>query len=207
MDDRSCHPRPRLAIDAAVALFFVLLDTAMTVAGTSWWPAHPGPLAWVLLGTQALACASLVGWRRFPVTVVLVMAGFTLLVSLLVWPLHALTPAHDQEVWAPYAMLVAAYGPVAQRRSRRTVLLLIAVLTVTVARPWEASMTLITIGVLRTAVGPLLALYFDARRRLVRALTERAERAERERHLLAEQARAEERASWPPRCTTWSPTG
>ena len=47
---------------------------------------------------------------------------------------------------------------------------------------------------LRIALGPLLALYFDARRRLVQALTERAERAERERHLLAEQARAEERA-------------
>jgi signal transduction histidine kinase len=44
------------------------------------------------------------------------------------------------------------------------------------------------------AVGPLLALYFGARRRLVQALTERAERAERERYLLAEHARAEERA-------------
>ncbi|MEU9101415.1 histidine kinase [Streptomyces sp. NPDC048361] len=63
-----------------------------------------------------------------------------------------------------------------------------------VARPWEPSFTVISIGLLRTAVGPLLALYFDARRRLVCALTERAERAERERHLLAEQACAEERA-------------
>ncbi len=47
---------------------------------------------------------------------------------------------------------------------------------------------------LRTALGPLLALYFTARQGMVRALRERAERAERERHLLAEQARAEERA-------------
>ena len=53
---------------------------------------------------------------------------------------------------------------------------------------------MITIGVLRTAVGPLLGLYFAARQRLVHALRERAERAEREQHLLAEQARAEERA-------------
>jgi signal transduction histidine kinase len=61
-------------------------------------------------------------------------------------------------------------------------------------RPWEPSVTVMTIGLLRTAVGPLLALYFDARRRMVFAFVERVERAERERHLLAEQARAEERA-------------
>jgi signal transduction histidine kinase len=70
----------------------------------------------------------------------------------------------------------------------------VAALTVVVARPWQPSVTIIIYGLLRTAVGPLLALYFDARRQLVQALTERAERAERERHLLAEQARAEERA-------------
>ncbi|MFD0686157.1 sensor histidine kinase [Actinomadura fibrosa] len=40
----------------------------------------------------------------------------------------------------------------------------------------------------------LLGLYVAARIRVVEALTERAERAERERHLLAEQVRAEERA-------------
>jgi signal transduction histidine kinase len=51
----------------------------------------------------------------------------------------------------------------------------------------------ITIAVLRTAVGPLLALYFSARGEMLRALRDRAERAERERYLLAEQARAEER--------------
>ncbi|RKS68215.1 signal transduction histidine kinase [Actinomadura pelletieri DSM 43383] len=42
--------------------------------------------------------------------------------------------------------------------------------------------------------GALLGLYTAARRRLLRGLLERAERAERERHLLAEQVRAEERA-------------
>jgi signal transduction histidine kinase len=52
----------------------------------------------------------------------------------------------------------------------------------------------ITIAILRTALGPLLALYFGARGVAMRALRDRAERAERERHLLAEQARADERA-------------
>ncbi|MEU5994299.1 histidine kinase [Spirillospora sp. NPDC047418] len=44
------------------------------------------------------------------------------------------------------------------------------------------------------AGGALLGLYAAARRRVLQALTERAERAERERHLLAERARAQERA-------------
>jgi signal transduction histidine kinase len=48
--------------------------------------------------------------------------------------------------------------------------------------------------VLRTAVGPLLALYFTARHEVLQGLRDRAERAEQERYLLAEQARAEERA-------------
>ena len=47
---------------------------------------------------------------------------------------------------------------------------------------------------LRTAVGPLLALYFTARHEVLQGLRDRAERAEQERYLLAEQARAEERA-------------
>ena len=67
-------------------------------------------------------------------------------------------------------------------------------MTIIAARPWDPSAAVITIAVLRTAVGPLLALYFSARGEMLRALRDRAERAERERYLLAEQARAEERA-------------
>jgi signal transduction histidine kinase len=74
------------------------------------------------------------------------------------------------------------------------VYLAVGILTFVVARPWQPSATVITISVARTAIGPLLALYFETRRRLLAALTERAERAERETHLLAEQARTEERA-------------
>jgi signal transduction histidine kinase len=78
--------------------------------------------------------------------------------------------------------------------NRRIAVAAIAVLSLIVARPWQPSVSVITVGLLRTATGPLLAQYFEARRRLVAALRERAERAEREQHLLAEQARAEERA-------------
>lgn len=181
-------------MDVTIAVFFVLLDTVTTLLGASWWPEDPGPLAWVVLGVQALAVSSLVVRRRAPLTVVAVLGVFTLGVTLLIEPMGALTPADDGNVWAPFATALAAYGPLFYREDRRTALIALALFTVVVARAWEPSVTIITLGLLRTAVGPLLALYFDARRRLVQALTERAERAERERHLLAEHARAEERA-------------
>jgi signal transduction histidine kinase len=194
VSDRPGYRQHALAIDVAIAAFFMLLDTGLTLVGSSWWPAHPGPLAWAMLGLQAAACASLVVRRRAPVTVVAILAAFTLALTLLIWPAGALTPAHSGNVWAPFATVLAAYGPFFYGRNRRLAFAALAVLVVVIARPWQPSITVITIAVFRTALGPLLALYFDARRRMVQALTERAERAERERHLLADQARAEERA-------------
>jgi signal transduction histidine kinase len=194
---RSWYWRHPVAVDIAIAVSFVLLDTGATLAGSSWWPAHPGALAWALLGLQAAACFSLAARRRAPYAVIGILTAFTLAVTLLIWPAGLLTPAHDGNVWAPYATSLAAYAPIecgAGRPSRRTALLAITLLTITVARPWQPSIAIIAIAILRVALGPLLVLYFEARRRLVQALTERAERAERERHLLAEQARTEERA-------------
>ena len=180
-------------VDVAVAAFFVLLDTALTLVGASWWPEHPDPLAWTMLGLQAVACSSLALRRRAPLTVVAVLGVFTLLITLLISPVGALEPANTGNVWAPTATMVAAYGPLFYGGDRRTAIVALTLFTIVIARPWELSPTVITIGVLRTALGPLLALYFDARRRLVLALTERAERAERQRHLVAQQARDEER--------------
>lgn len=194
--DRSrAGSRRRTAVDAAIAALFVVVDTGLTLVGETWWPRQPDALAWFMLGLQAAACGSLVLRRRAPLAVVGVLGGFTLAVTLLIAPLGVLVPADPGNLWAPFSTAVAAYGPVLYRPGhRRAAFVALAAFTLVVARPWELSYTVITIGLLRTAVGPLLALYFDARRRLVRALTERAERAERERHLLAEQARAEERA-------------
>jgi signal transduction histidine kinase len=194
VSDGPWHCRHRIAIDVGIAVFFVLLDTGTTLVGATWWPAHPGTLAWVMLGVQAAACSSLVARRRAPIMVIGILAAFTLAVTLLISPAGLLTPEHAGNVWAPYSTALAAYGPFFYRQDRRTGFAALAVLAVVVARPWQPSLTIITIGLLRVAVGPLLALYFGARRRLVQALTERAERAERERYLLAEHARAEERA-------------
>ena len=67
-----------VAVDVALACFFVLLDTGTTLAGDSWWPAHPGTLAWAMLGLQAAACFSLAARRRAPMLVIAILAAFTL---------------------------------------------------------------------------------------------------------------------------------
>ena len=197
MNVRFWYRKHQVAMDVAIAVFFVLLDTGATLAGNSWWPAHPGTLAWVLLGLQAAACFSLAARHRAPFAVIGILSAFTLAVTLLISPAGALTPAHDGNVWAPFATTLAPYAPLGCSRTRgnqRQAIIAIVLLTVVVARPWQPSVAIIAVAILRVALGPLLALYFEARRRLVQALTERAERAERERHLLAGQARAEERA-------------
>jgi len=187
-------PRNKVALDAALACFFVLLDTTVTLAGGSWWPAHPDKLAWAMLALQALADASLVARRRAPILVIAILTGFTLAISLLISPAGALTPAHAGNVWAPYGTVLAAYGPFYCCKDRRTAFAAVGVMTLVAARVWDPSFSVITGAVLRTAVGPLVALYFTARHEMLQALRDRAERAERERDLLAEQARAEERA-------------
>jgi signal transduction histidine kinase len=147
-----------------------------------------------MLALQAAADASLVARRRAPMLVIAILTGFTLLISELILPAGALTPAHAGNMWAPYGTVLAAYGPFYYGKDRRAAFGAVGVMTIIAARPWDPSAVVITIAVLRTAVGPLLALYFSARGEMLRALRDRAERAERERYLLAEQARAEERA-------------
>jgi signal transduction histidine kinase len=194
MSLRTWFGRHWLAVDVLLAVGFALLDTGATLAGASWWPAHASGLAWAMLAVQAVAVLSLAARRRAPMIVIAILAAFTLAISLLISPAGALTPAHADNVWAPYGTVLAAYGPFYYRRDRRTAFAAVAILTAIVARIWDPSAEVITIAVLRTAVGPLLALYFGARHGMVQALKERAERAERERYLLAEQARADERA-------------
>jgi DNA-binding NarL/FixJ family response regulator len=81
---------------------FLVLDTVSTLAGGSWWPERPGALAWALLVAQGLACLSLV-LNRMPLVPVAVIAAFTLAVTLLASPGHALHPVHGNTVWAPFA--------------------------------------------------------------------------------------------------------
>ena len=147
-----------------------------------------------MLAVQGLADASLVFRRRAPMLVIAILGGFTLVISLLISPAGLITPENADTVWAPFGTVLAAYGPFYYSRDRRAAFAAVGALTLIVARVWEPSASVIMIGVLRTAVGPLLALYFTARHEVLQGLRDRAERAEQERYLLAEQARAEERA-------------
>lgn len=193
MTARTWLRRHCVALDVLIAVSFAVVDTGATLAGGSWWPTHPGTLAWAMLALQALADLSLVLRRRAPMIVIAILAGFTLALSLLISPAGLLTPANSGTIWAPYGTVLAAYGPFYYRRARWAAFADVGFLTLVVARVWEPSATVIAIGVFRTALGPLLALYFTARHETLQALRDRAERAERERFLLAEQARAEER--------------
>ncbi|MGH3174999.1 MAG: hypothetical protein ACRDPF_14180, partial [Streptosporangiaceae bacterium] len=107
---RMCARRNRLALDALLAGFFVLLDTVLTLAGASWWPAHPGTLAWAMLAVQGLADASLVFRRRAPMLVIAILGGFSLVISLLISPAGLITPENAGTVWAPFGTVLAAYG-------------------------------------------------------------------------------------------------
>src|SRR5690348_12734171 len=98
----------RLATDVLIAISFALLDTFTTLAGASWWPAHPSTLAWVMLAVQALADLSLIARRRAPILVIAILTGFTLAISFLIIPAGALTPANPNNVWAPFGTVIAA---------------------------------------------------------------------------------------------------
>ena len=69
MTEAPWHCRHRVALDVAIAVFFVLLDTGATLAGNVVAGAS-GHARLGLLGLQAVACFSLVARRRAPITVV-----------------------------------------------------------------------------------------------------------------------------------------
>src|SRR6516165_8972081 len=152
MSTRSCAPQKVVPLDVSLACFFVLLDTTVTLTGGSWWPVHPDKLAWAMLVLQALADASLVARRRAPMLVIAILTGFTLLISLLISPAGALTPANLANVWAPYGTVLAAYGPFYYCKDRRTAFAAVGMMTLVAARIWDPSAGVFTIAVLRTAV-------------------------------------------------------
>ncbi|MFI6322034.1 sensor histidine kinase [Nonomuraea sp. NPDC050556] len=161
----------RLAMTAAaLALTFHVID----VLDPSW------PVSAVLL---AAALAPMV---RAPLVVAWVTVGAAA-VHLLVLP-----GSGDVLLWVPPAAPFAAY--LAMRHGSPRLAAAAPVVVFTALGLWWAP-TLefgIRTGLL-TAAAALLGLYLSARHGLLRALTDRAERAEREQHLLAEQARGEER--------------
>ncbi|OPC85286.1 hypothetical protein B4N89_25240 [Embleya scabrispora] len=90
--------------------------------------------------------------------------------------------------------LLAAYAVAVYVADRRRMWLLIGVLCLATWQPWDwRDFGNNTANVFGTLTPACFGLYIASRRRLIAALGERAERAEREQELRAEQAREEER--------------
>jgi signal transduction histidine kinase len=151
-----------------------------------------GPAAGLVL--QVVCDLSLALLFRFPAQVagLVVAAAFAMLASDLFAP-GLLVPVHPLALSTVPTITPVVLSQLARVLDRRTVLWLAGILTVVAARPWVPSWSTTPFAVLSTTLPALLSLYFEARRQLLQSLRDRAERAEREQHLLAEQARAEER--------------
>ncbi|HEY6738803.1 MAG TPA: histidine kinase dimerization/phosphoacceptor domain-containing protein [Actinopolymorphaceae bacterium] len=185
--------RRDVAVDTGVLLVAAALTLVITAYGSADdvpYPAWPGSLAFAMVVVTAALT-----WRRRFVVRLLTMAvvagvavGFVLTA-----PGPLVTAADPTNLWMPLAPLAATYGAHLYERSRRRAWTSLIALTLIVAHPWSVSLTAVTAGLFHVSVPMLFGMYIAARRILVRTLTERAERAERERHLVAERARDAER--------------
>ncbi|WFE48366.1 histidine kinase [Verrucosispora sp. WMMD1129] len=128
------------------------------------------------VAAQVLAAAMLLLRRRHPYTAASIIAVISLF-----------APAWAA-VLVSYA--VTAHGD-GRRRRQWSVIALLTVAFLVGARAWDIDDPFTAPIVI--VFGAVLGLYVRARRGLLAELTDRAERAERERLLLAEQARADER--------------
>ncbi|MEU8800939.1 histidine kinase [Spirillospora sp. NPDC048819] len=209
--------RPRDRVADAVVVLCGAAQSWWTAAGPDTMIRWHGGVLPVLFLVPAFA---LVLRRRAPMTVAWITAGL----AVLVWLVELAAPGTllrvdadrtvEPAIWWPPTAPLAAYAVMAfPREGARPVwvrwlpvaALLVAIGCLDDVLPESALRSIVAQDtgsvegiVFRSMAvvigGALLGMYAAARRRVVQALTERAERAERERHLLAERARAEERA-------------
>ena len=186
--------RRDLVFDVVVVIAAIAIGILVTVGPSSTMEPHGG----VMLAGMIAVSACLWWRRRAPLAVawIVAVAGALMLAVELAAPGTLLRPDAPLEsvVLIPPATPFAVYGAVAFAGHRRVTWLPVAVLLILATAPWEPSSQRIAPGLLLIGGPALLGLYSAARRRLLQALVDRAERAEREQHLLAEQARADERA-------------
>ncbi|RSM34388.1 two-component sensor histidine kinase [Amycolatopsis balhimycina DSM 5908] len=151
-----------------------------------------GPAAGLVL--QICCDLALVLLFRFPALVAgtLVAAAFAMLGSDLFAP-GLLVPVHPVALMTVPTITPVVLAQLVRVLDRRTVLWLTGILAVVATRPWEPSWSVTPFGLLSTVLPVVITFYVEARKQLLRSLRDRAERAEREQHLLAEQAGAEER--------------
>jgi signal transduction histidine kinase len=196
VDRATDGPRRGAAFDALAAVVAAALGVYL-VRGS-----RPiiEPLGGAMIAGQVGVAMSLLLRRRAPLAVAWTATAAAAAIAIVEWLVPGtIVPANlspDAMPWLPAAAPFAAYSAMAYVTNRQAAWLPVAALTVIGTHRWDAPpnspwmlQSLLFIG------GPaLLGTYVAARRRLLRSLTERTERAEREQHLLAEQARADERS-------------
>ncbi|NUS41985.1 MAG: two-component sensor histidine kinase [Terrabacter sp.] len=142
------------------------------------------------------AAIVLVLWRRaYPIAVgvVVTLATVGLAVSMYVAPGWLLDPARPDDVWVSLATPIAAYAVMMFSGRRLASWLVVGALFAVLARPWDTSGELVMAALLFTVLPATIGMRRRIQKRLIDSLAERAEQAEREQHLQAEAARAEER--------------
>jgi signal transduction histidine kinase len=198
--------RPHRSANDDLGVFLVLvaasIGTAIAVAGLSsvaeLSPGAGSAMAWVVMAMQLAVSPVIFYRRRAPVAVAVVVTGAAIvqLVPMFLVPDELSRLCLSVNAWTPLALHRVVDNMVDRSERGRAWIawVLICVLAVLYLRPWALAWEVTTNGLTHVALPTLLGLYLAARRRLVRELTGRAERAEREQHWLAERARAEERA-------------
>lgn len=158
----------RVAVDLFVVTMAAAVGSALELAR----PDHDG---WVI-AAQVVAALVLLVRRRRPYTAALTIAAISLFAPAWAAVLvpYSVTAFGSGQPWRRWGVIAALAGA-----------FLIGARAWAIDDPFTAPMVIL--------FSALLGLYFRTRRGLVAELTDRVERAERERLLLAEQARADER--------------
>jgi signal transduction histidine kinase len=172
--------------DAAFDLCLMLLLQALAVTLT--WPLLRH--GWWGLVIQLGMGMFLLLRRVFPVSVLAVTLLSTVVLSCVgrLEPRLLTSLVSDlNQAWIVLAAPFVAYSAVVYGADRRRVWLMIGVMALVAARPWDSGQFVRVIGIMIVILMPALL------GRYVAGLNDRVERAEREQHRLAEQARAEER--------------
>lgn len=202
----------RSRTDLSSDVLVLLVAGAMTGFGTLSGAAVMRPYGGATTAVLAVAALTLLWRREAPMPVAWITAGVTAALPLaeLAAPGSLLVPdlgVNSVPLWPPTAVF-AAYAVMAYSERRLIAWVPVAVIlggTLLLAAeypdgepfaggsasPGEAFGFR---GLVAVAAAALLGMYVSARRKVLDGLRERAERAEREQHLLAERARADERS-------------
>ena len=165
-----------IAVDVVVAGIAAVAGSTLELADPDLATKHLTAPTWVYVAAQVTAAAMLLVRRRHPYAAGLAIAAISLFAPawaavLVPFSITAHGTGRHWRQWAVIALLAAAFLVGAQAWA--------------IDDPFTAPLVIVS--------SALLGLYFRTRRSLVAELTDRVEQAERERLLLAEQARADER--------------